>query len=274
MHGLRVWINFSLMGSLSHEVILIMTTNGNWHRRGLRVRVGWQRAALRFRRSLTSFGRNISRKITWRRMPYILSVAAVVLIAWGYSTQRLSTPRLAMPVRHQTGQASPTEAEVTALSRLENEVSTLKNRLKELSEEQSASQNNFSPAQFSRPALGNIVQKLGWVRVSDEWRYHDGIDLLVAEGSNVLAAAEGIVTSIRSQAGLGTLIVIEHGNGWETRYGHIQGVLVNPGQKVERGTVLGQSSSQTCVAHPGIHFSVYLKGSPVDPTGVIAGLGR
>lgn len=248
-----------------------MTTNGDWHRRGLRVRVGWQRMSLRLRRSMASLGRSVSRSFSWQRLPLILAGVAVVFIAWGFSTQRLSTQRLSIPIRHQTG---PAEADVTALSRLESEVATLKSKLKTLTEEKTSVQRNFSPAQFSRPALGNITQKMGWVRKSNEWRYHDGIDLLVAEGSNVLAAADGVVIAIRSQADLGTLIVIEHGNGWETHYGHIQGVLVNPGQKVQRGTVLGQSSSKSCLDNPGFHFSVYLKGSPVDPAGIIAGLGQ
>lgn len=251
-----------------------MATNGDWHRRGLRVRVGWQRAAMRLRRSINSMGRSMARNITWRRLPLILSGVAVILIAWGFSTNRLSTERLSIPMGNQAGRQSITEADVVALSRLETEVAALKSKLKELSEGNSKLQSNFSPAQFSRPALGTIVQKLGWARSGDEWRYHDGLDLLVAEGSNILAAAEGRVASIQSQAGLGTLVVIEHGNGWETRYGHIQGVLVNPGQKVERGTVLGQSSLRTCMDSPGFHFSVYLKGSPVDPAGIIAGLER
>ena len=103
--------------------------------------------------------------------------------------------------------------------------------------------------------------------------YHDGIDLM-AEGANVLAAADGTVTAVKNLPGLGTVVILTHGNGWESRYGHLQGIRVSPGQEVKAGTVLGTCSAKSCGENSGFHFSIYAKGQPVDPEGIIPGLGR
>jgi len=170
---------------------------------------------------------------------------------------------------------SPTEAQVTALARLEAEVTALRKQVSALSDREKGDKTaTFDPSLFQRPVLGRVVRGMGWVTAGAEWSYHDGIDLMAGEGANVLAAADGTVTAVKNLPGLGTVVILTHGNGWESRYGHLQGIRVSPGQEVKAGTVLGTCSAKSCGENSGFHFSIYAKGQPVDPEGIIPGLGR
>jgi murein DD-endopeptidase MepM/ murein hydrolase activator NlpD len=250
-----------------------MPQNKDWRRRKLSWRVTLQRISIRFRKGILAFGHWFFRDIPWRRFLYVFMGALIVLTIWGLTIYRPSlSKRLELPKGDNIQAPSETEPEVTALSRLESEVASLKQRISQLNELELKDISNFTPAQFGLPALGKIVEVMGWVRNGDEWRYHDGIDILAVEGSHVLAAADGVVESIKSQTGLGTVVIINHGNGWDSRYGHLQGVLVTIGQKIPQGTVIGYSSARACQGNPGFHFSIYLKGNPVDPAGIISGL--
>lgn len=95
--------------------------------------------------------------------------------------------------------------------------------------------------------------------------FHTGIDIAVPEGTKVLAADEGTVTFAGWQDGFGLLVVIDHGNGYETYYGHLSKILVVPGQKVSRGEVVALSGNTGLSTGPHLHFEVRLFGSPVDP---------
>ena len=250
-----------------------MPRNKDWRRRKLGWQVTLQRISIHFRKGILAFGHWFAQDIPWRRIFYVFTGALIVLTIWGLTIYRPSfSKRLEIPERNSVQAPSEAEPEVTALSRLESEVASLKQRLSELNESEMKDASNFTPAQFGRPALGKIVEVMGWVKKGDEWRYHDGVDILAAEGSNVLAAADGVVESINSQKGIGTTVVINHGNGWDSRYGHLQGVLVTIGQRVAQGAVLGRSSARACQENPGFHFSIYLKGNPLDPAGIISGL--
>lgn len=253
-----------------------MSQFDDMRKKTMRWRVGWQRAALRLRRFFGSVGQWATQNVPWRKLAYFSAGMLVIIAFWGLTGNRDAILRqLRIPAKNEGRSNAAAGAEVTALSRLENEVSTLKARLKQMSDpEKTLTDSSFNPSQFSRPALGVCGQTMGWIRVGDEWRFHDGVDLAVPPGTNVLAAAEGVVKFVSSQPSMGTIVAVDHGNGWESRYGHLQGILVTPGQKVERGTVLGQSSALNCQDAPGFHFSIYLKGEPVDPAGVIPGLGE
>lgn len=94
---------------------------------------------------------------------------------------------------------------------------------------------------------------------------HAGIDFAGRAGSDVLAVASGIVTEAGPRAGYGLLVEINHGNGYVTRYGHSQRVLVKPGQKVEKGQKVATVGSSGRSTGPHVHFEVLLNGYAVNP---------
>ena len=123
----------------------------------------------------------------------------------------------------------------------------------------------FTPLQLTVPVNGRITKRSGWEKKAGEWHYHSGVDLSAAPGTPVVAAAAGTVGVIRTDVTLGTIVVIDHGNDWESLYGHLTGIQVSTGQKVEQGTLLGYSARTSCGPAPGIHFCLYHQENPVDP---------
>jgi murein DD-endopeptidase MepM/ murein hydrolase activator NlpD len=95
--------------------------------------------------------------------------------------------------------------------------------------------------------------------------FHQGLDIANEEGTSVKAPADGVIVFSGWQGSYGKLIVIDHGYGYSTRYGHLQRSLVNIGQRVKRGQViafLGDTGRSTA---PHLHFEIRVHGVPVDP---------
>jgi murein DD-endopeptidase MepM/ murein hydrolase activator NlpD len=95
--------------------------------------------------------------------------------------------------------------------------------------------------------------------------YHPGIDFAAAEGSQVQSVAAGIVTSAGERNGYGNLVEIDHGNGYVTRYGHNEKILVKVGDRVRKGQAISLIGSTGRSTGPHVHFEVVLNGSVVNP---------
>ena len=96
--------------------------------------------------------------------------------------------------------------------------------------------------------------------------HHDGTDISGPFGASVLAAGKGVVIgSEYDGGGLGNLVKIDHGNGIETWYGHLQMRRVQVGDKVNRNEVIGKLGSTGKSTGPHIHYEVHVNGRPVDP---------
>ncbi|HLP66918.1 MAG TPA: M23 family metallopeptidase, partial [Rhizobium sp.] len=94
---------------------------------------------------------------------------------------------------------------------------------------------------------------------------HNGIDLAGKEGSDVVAVASGVVTWAGDRFGYGEMVEINHGNGYVTRYGHANEVLVKVGQPIKKGHVVAHMGSTGRSTGPHVHFEVWRDGRPVDP---------
>lgn len=94
---------------------------------------------------------------------------------------------------------------------------------------------------------------------------HKGMDFAGKAGSEVIAVGAGVVTWAGSRYGYGNLVEINHGNGYVTRYGHNEKVLVNVGDAVKKGQALALMGSTGRSTGPHVHFEVRLKGKTVDP---------
>lgn len=100
--------------------------------------------------------------------------------------------------------------------------------------------------------------------------YHPGVDFAAPQGSEVLAVASGIVTDTGEHAGYGNLVEINHGNGYVTRYGHNEQILVKVGDRVKRGQAIALMGSTGRSTGPHVHFEVLLNGNIVNPEQYIA----
>lgn len=95
---------------------------------------------------------------------------------------------------------------------------------------------------------------------------HEGQDIAAAFGSPVRSTADGLVVYAASRSGYGNVVVLYHGNGITTRYGHLSQIGVEPGQRIHRGDEIGKVGSTGRSTGPHCHYEVRLNNSPVDPT--------
>jgi len=96
-------------------------------------------------------------------------------------------------------------------------------------------------------------------------RRHDGTDISASYGSPIVATAKGVVVFSKYEGGLGHLVKIDHGNGIETWYGHLQKRLVNVGDNVKRNDKIGTLGSSGRSTGPHVHYEVHVNGKPVNP---------
>ena len=96
--------------------------------------------------------------------------------------------------------------------------------------------------------------------------FHTGVDLAKPAGTPVLAAADGIVVAAATgRIGYGNYVIIAHGRGVETLYGHLDGLSVNLGDRVGQGRVIGFEGSSGFSTGPHLHFEVRVDNQFVDP---------
>ncbi len=97
-------------------------------------------------------------------------------------------------------------------------------------------------------------------------RPHEGIDLSARRGTPIYATADGKVLQAGYRAGgFGKKVLLDHGYGYRTLYGHCDEVLVQPGQEVKRGEVIARVGSSGLSKAPHLHYEVHVNGRPVDP---------
>jgi murein DD-endopeptidase MepM/ murein hydrolase activator NlpD len=96
---------------------------------------------------------------------------------------------------------------------------------------------------------------------------HRGIDLAAPEGTEVFAAADGVVTAIGDDPIYGIYIIITHSNNWTSLYGHLQRVETVLRSQVKSGTLIGRVGSTGQSTGPHLHFELRQDGRPFDPAG-------
>ncbi len=117
------------------------------------------------------------------------------------------------------------------------------------------------------PVMGPITGPFG-SRIdpfNGEGAFHSGVDISCRYGQPIMAPADGVVTYASFYSGYGRMIVIDHGNGITTRYGHLSGFAVTDGQTLRKGQVIGYvgMSGRSTGAH--LHYEVRINDTPVNP---------
>ena len=97
------------------------------------------------------------------------------------------------------------------------------------------------------------------------YRKHPGIDFAAKAGAPIYATADGIVKLAKYNGGYGNCVIIDHLYGFESRYGHMQKILVRRGQRVKRGDKIGLVGKTGIATAPHLHFEVHYKGKEVNP---------
>jgi murein DD-endopeptidase MepM/ murein hydrolase activator NlpD len=122
-----------------------------------------------------------------------------------------------------------------------------------------------APASFIWPVSGPITSPFGM-----RWgTLHPGIDIGVPTGTPIKAAAAGKVLYCGWMSGYGNLVMIEHGGGIATLYGHQSKIAASCGEEVAQGQVIGYSGCTGFCTGPHVHFEVRVNGNPVDPLGYL-----
>ena len=114
------------------------------------------------------------------------------------------------------------------------------------------------------------VEALAYNETMGDWRTHNGVDIATPLGTKVCAIMDGTVTAVYDDDYLGTVVTVEHQQGWSTLYANLTAVpAVSAGDQVEAGQVLGavgQSAMLEVGSRPHLHLEVYRYGTLTDPS--------
>ena len=138
----------------------------------------------------------------------------------------------------------------------------------------------FSNPQFVRTTVPSIWPVRGQVTAgfgqrmdpfSGEGAFHSGVDISVPFGTKVEAAADGIVLEAGPESGYGNEVLIDHGYGLMTKYGHLSKIFVVVGQELKRGQVIGAVGMTGKTTGPHLHYEVHVHDTPVNPARYLHG---
>jgi len=128
-------------------------------------------------------------------------------------------------------------------------------------------------------ATPSIWPTIGWVSAGFGERadpftgdpgYHGGLDISADKGRSVVAPAAGVVESAAWSGNYGNLLVIDHGFGIKTRYGHLAQFTVSPGQMVQRGALIGYVGATGRATGPHLHYEVLANGQLINPLSLVS----
>lgn len=120
---------------------------------------------------------------------------------------------------------------------------------------------------FSRPVNAPITSGFGmrFHPILKRRRMHNGIDFGASHGSPIHAAADGVVIAATYSSGYGNMVILDHGGGISTLYGHCSRLAVSNGQRVTRGQVIAAVGSTGLATGPHLHWEVRVNSKPVNP---------
>lgn len=146
---------------------------------------------------------------------------------------------------------------------------------------------SIAPIRKNRPSV--LVWKgLAWERKTEDWlapvsgvvtsdcgkrenpilhkqELHDGLDIAVPEGTEVVAVKSGRVTEVRTSATYGKLLRFETTDGYTILYAHLSEILVKKGEKIKQGQVVAKSGNTGLSTGPHLHYGIYRDGKLLNP---------
>jgi murein DD-endopeptidase MepM/ murein hydrolase activator NlpD len=189
------------------------------------------------------------------------------------ASERENLVAVAAQQRHQVAAAVAQMEDLTAAEEAQLE-SLIQERQRELEEQRRASGiaegggvETGGSGTFSWPVTGPITSPFGWRSspFNGSPDFHPGLDIAAPTGTTVTAAAGGTVIMAQWYGGYGNYVLIDHGGGYSTGYGHLSAMYVSSGQAVKRGQAIGAVGMTGEATGPHLHFEVRIDGKPVDP---------
>lgn len=151
---------------------------------------------------------------------------------------------------------------------LDRESDRIANQLRALTASGGGYHGTFG-GRFMKPANGPITSGFGYRfhPILKRSRLHAGVDIGAGYGATIRAAASGLVIYAGYRGGYGNAVIIDHGSGLSTLYGHCSRLFVSSGQTVKQGQSIGAVGSTGLSTGPHLHFEVRKNGTPVNPMG-------
>ena len=117
------------------------------------------------------------------------------------------------------------------------------------------------------PVRGWVTSGFGYRRspFTGKRQFHAGLDISTRRGTPIRAPAAGVVTFAGWESGYGKMLVVNHGHGLVTRYGHMNAFKVKVGARVKRGQILGSVGNTGRSTGPHLHYEVLMAGVPTNP---------
>ncbi len=122
-----------------------------------------------------------------------------------------------------------------------------------------------APAQLRWPVRGVLYSRFG----ARQGQQHDGIDISAPEGTEIVAAAPGVVVFAGEQSGYGSIVILRHGSGLLTLYAHASALLARQGDQVAAGQAIARVGQSGRTTGPHLHFEVREGTRPKDPLGFL-----
>ena len=186
-------------------------------------------------------------------------------LSFSSNTKATSTQAAATPT-------TATSTEDATFEKLSIQSLTLEQNLHDLYELLSDQKSFLNALPTKKPAEGAFTSGFG-VRVSPFGdgieKMHEGLDVANAVGTPIHATAQATVVFAGKKSGYGQIVILDHGYGLETWYGHTSRMLVKPGQLVKRGQTIALIGNLGHSTGPHVHYEVRVHGIPVDPLSYI-----
>lgn len=160
--------------------------------------------------------------------------------------------------------------EIIKVEELAEAETNINNNLRSIKDEQERiAKSTFNGVYFSvKPVIGTITSRFGAVE-SIRDHTHKGMDIGAPNGTPIKASASGKVIQSGYYGGYGKLIILDHGNGVTTYYGHCNSISVNVGDEVTAGDIIGTVGSTGNSTGNHLHFEIRLNGQQVNPENYI-----
>jgi murein DD-endopeptidase MepM/ murein hydrolase activator NlpD len=191
-------------------------------------------------------------------------------------TQQLTTQKVSAQDQAQSESilANRLKSDRKALTAAEQQLAEESSRISQNIQQKLAANIAFPGAifvpgsgQFLLPSDGPITSPFGWRvhPILGTSRLHNGVDFGAEYGSMIRAADNGVVIAAEWSGGYGNAVIIDHGNGITTLYGHTSEMYVTAGQVVQKGQPIAAVGSTGLSTGPHLHFEVRRQGEPTDP---------
>jgi murein DD-endopeptidase MepM/ murein hydrolase activator NlpD len=166
------------------------------------------------------------------------------------------------------GQGGPDEVDNIDIPDLERRTDELEREIRQLVDTYRDQQLRIATVPSGWPTEGYLTDGFGYRHNpfgGGGSESHEGQDIASAWGTPVKSTADGLIVYAAARAGYGNVVVIYHGNGITTRYGHLSQIGVEPGQRIRRGDEIGKVGSTGRSTGPHCHYEVRQNDVALDP---------